>query len=161
VKDALDDANLPPSRLRLELTESALIESCGDLPDMLHKLHNTGVKLVLDDFGTGFSSLNYLKHFPFHTLKIDKSFTDNVPDNESDASLVRGIIAMSNSLGLNVVAEGVEYEHQYRFLFGSGVEQMQGYLFARPMTIDNYQDYLRQFMQGPAKVEQIKNKLIS
>jgi diguanylate cyclase (GGDEF)-like protein len=161
VQKALDDANLPPHRLRLELTESALIENCGELPDMLHKLHTIGVKLVLDDFGTGFSSLNYLKHFPFHTLKIDKSFTDNVPDNESDASLVRGIIAMSSSLGLNVVAEGVEYEHQYRFLFGSGVEQMQGYLFARPMTIDNYQDYLRQFMQGPEKVETIKNKLIS
>ncbi len=161
VQNALDDANLPPSRLRLELTESALIESSGELPEMLHRLHSIGVKLVLDDFGTGFSSLNYLKHFPFHTLKIDKSFTDNVPDNESDSSLVRGIIAMSSSLGLNVVAEGVEYEHQYRFLFGSGVEQMQGFLFARPMTITDYRDYLRQFMQGPEKVEAIQKKLIS
>jgi EAL domain-containing protein (putative c-di-GMP-specific phosphodiesterase class I) len=161
VQKSLDDANLTPSRLRLELTESALIEHCGELPDMLRRLHNIGVKLVLDDFGTGFSSLNYLKHFPFHTLKIDKSFTDSVPDDESDASLVRGIVAMSNSLGLNVVAEGIEHEHQYRFLFGSGVEYMQGFLFARPMTITNYQDYLRQFMRGPEKVETKQNKLIS
>ncbi len=147
VQRTLKHANLPPSRLRLEVTESALMEHYGELPDMLRRLDNLGVKLVLDDFGTGFSSLNYLKHFPFHTLKIDKSFIDNVPDNEDDASLVRGIIAMSKSLGLNIVCEGVEREDQNRFLIGSGVELMQGYLFARPMSLEEFTNYLRKHSQ--------------
>ncbi len=145
VQRALDDANLPPSRLRMEVTESALMERHGELPDMLRRLDNLGVKLVLDDFGTGFSSLNYLKYFPFHTLKIDKSFIDNVPESEDDASLVRGIIAMARSLGLNVVSEGVEREDQYRFLVGSGVDSIQGYLFARPMSLEDFTNYLQQF----------------
>jgi diguanylate cyclase len=145
VQKALDDANLPPSRLRLEVTESALMEHIGELPDMLRRLDSIGVKLVLDDFGTGFSSLNYLKHFPFHTLKIDKSFIDSVPESDDAASLVRGIIAMGRSLGLNVVSEGVEREEQYRFVVGSGVDSVQGYLFARPMTLEDFSDYLQQY----------------
>ncbi len=142
IQSALDLANLPASRLRLEVTESALMEHYGELPEMLRRLDSIGVKLVLDDFGTGFSSLNYLKHFPFHTLKIDKSFIDNVPDNEDDASLVRGIIAMARSLGLTIISEGVERDDQYRFLLGSDVDAAQGYLFARPMSYDDYIAYL-------------------
>lgn len=150
VQRALDNANLPPSRLRMEVTESALMERHGELPDMLRRLNELGVKLVLDDFGTGFSSLNYLKYFPFHTLKIDKSFIDNVPESEDDASLVRGIIAMARSLGLNVVSEGVEREDQYRFLVGSGVDSIQGYLFARPMSLEDFTNYLQQFKDDTA-----------
>lgn len=160
VQSALDLANLPPSRLRLEVTESALMEHYGELPEMLRRLDNLGVKLVLDDFGTGFSSLNYLKHFPFHTLKIDKSFIDNVPDNEDDASLVRGIIAMARSLGLTVVSEGVERDDQYRFLLGSDVDAAQGYLFARPMSYDDYITYLLK-QQDSANASSADGKSVS
>ncbi len=142
VQKALDDTNLTPSRLRIEVTESSLMEHFGELPEILRRLNAIGVKLILDDFGTGYSSLNYLKHFPFHTLKIDKGFIDRVPDNEADASLVRGIIAMSHSLGLDIIAEGIEHEHQYRFLYGSGIDTMQGFLFARPMSLDLFRNYL-------------------
>ncbi len=144
VQETLDHANLPPSRLRLEVTESALMEHYGELPDMLRRLDSLGVKLILDDFGTGYSSLNYLKHFPFHTLKIDKSFIDNVPSSEEDTALVRGIIAMGRSLGLNMVSEGVEREEQYRFLSKLGVDSLQGYLFARPMSLEDFKIYLKQ-----------------
>lgn len=144
VQNALDSANLPPSRLRLEVTESALMEHIGELPEMLRRLDSLGVRLVLDDFGTGFSSLNYLKHFPFHTLKVDKSFIDSVPESQDAGSLVRGIIAMGKSLGLNVVSEGVEREDQYGFVKNAGVDSVQGYLFARPMTLEDFGEYLQQ-----------------
>ncbi len=144
VQKALDSANLPPSRLRLEVTESALMEHIGELPEMLRRLDSIGVRLVLDDFGTGFSSLNYLKHFPFHTLKVDKSFIDSVPESKDAGSLVRGIIAMGKSLGLSVVSEGVEREDQYGFVQNAGVDSVQGYLFARPMTLEDFGEYLQQ-----------------
>lgn len=161
VQQVLDDSNLPPSRLRLEVTESALMEHYGELPEMLRRLDSIGVKLVLDDFGTGFSSLNYLKHFPFYTLKIDKSFIDSVPDNEADTSLVRGIIAMSRSLGLQVVAEGIEHQHQQSFLNSAGVDGMQGYYFARPMPLTDYESYLQQFVLDPGANKTAEDKRVS
>lgn len=143
VEGALADAGLPPRHLHLEVTESALMEHAGALPEMLRRLDGQGVKLVLDDFGTGFSSLNYLKHFPFHTLKIDKSFVDEVPGGRGDNALVRGIVAMGRSLGLEIVAEGVERDEQLGFLAESRVDWIQGYLFGRPMPLDEFRVYMR------------------
>jgi len=143
VRKALADSGLSPHYLRIEITESALMEQQGSMRDLLYQMCNDGTQLILDDFGTGFSSLSYLKHFPFDVLKIDKSFINGVPHVESDASLVRGIVAMGKSLGIRVVAEGVEQEEQMDFLTACEVDAVQGYLFARPMPLNEYVALLR------------------
>ncbi len=144
VRRALQDSGLSPERLHLEITESVLMEHKGVVPEVLRHLNEAGVQLTLDDFGTGFSSLNYLKHFPFHVLKIDKSFVDGLPHNSGDVALVRGIIAMAESLGLGVVSEGVEREIQWKFLKDTGSHYIQGFLFGRPMDGEAFAGYLRQ-----------------
>lgn len=145
VSTILHERGLSPEYLHLEVTESAVMGSYDEIRKVLVQVSEQGVQLSLDDFGTDFSSLNVLKHFPFNTLKVDKSFIDGVPDDENDTSLVRGIIAMSRSLGLRIVAEGVETDEQYRFLLGSSVDNIQGYLFARPMPRDEYEAYLLEY----------------
>jgi diguanylate cyclase (GGDEF)-like protein len=144
VRNALEEFSLQPSMLHLEITESVLMEyqDCT-VPEVLRRLNDAGVQLVLDDFGTGFSSLNYLKHFPFHILKIDKSFIDGLPHDADDMALVRGIIVMAESLGLRVVGEGVEQEGQWRFLQAAGSHMLQGFLFGRPMDEEAFVRFLR------------------
>ena len=144
VRRALEESGLPPGRLHLEITESVLMEHKGVVPEVLTRLNEAGVQLALDDFGTGFSSLNYLKHFPFRVLKIDKSFVDGLPHNSGDAALVRGIIAMAESLGLDVISEGVEREIQWKFLRATGSHFIQGFLFGRPMNAEAFATYLQE-----------------
>lgn len=144
VQEALQECSLPPSMLHLEVTESVLMEhQAGDIPRVLRGLEKLGVRLVLDDFGTGFSSLNYLKHFPFHMLKIDKGFVDGLPDDAGDVALVHGIIAMAEGLGLKVVGEGVEHERQWQSLREAGSHMLQGYLFGRSMDEQAFIAFLR------------------
>ena len=129
VSESRFDATL----LELELTESMLADRADQMIDKLHKLKSLGVTLAIDDFGTGYSSMSYLKKFPIDRLKIDRSFIKDLPGNVSDAEITTAIVAMGNSLGLNVIAEGVETQEQYDFLKEKGCHQVQGYLCSPPV----------------------------
>ncbi len=132
VEDVLRETGLAPERLELEITEGVLIEETARTLSMLRALKRLGVRIVLDDFGTGFSSLSYLRRFPFDKLKIDQSFMKDLgEDGESDA-IVRAILALAHSLRLEVTAEGVETETQLRMLQHYGCDQVQGFLLGRP-----------------------------
>jgi diguanylate cyclase (GGDEF)-like protein len=130
VANVLAVAGLPPQLLELELTESILVHDADEALHRLHALARLGVKMSIDDFGTGYSSLAYLKRFPIDKLKIDRSFVSGLPDDDSDAGIVRAILQMARALGLRVIAEGVETEAQRSFLHDAGCDEFQGYLFA-------------------------------
>ena len=135
VSQVLQDTGLPPHLLELELTESQLSVNVEVLRSLFTRLHALGVRLAIDDFGTGYSSLGYLKHLPVDVLKIDRTFIrelDGTPDC-GDAAITRAIIAMAHSLGLEVVAEGVEEKAQMEFLRANGCDEIQGFLISRPV----------------------------
>jgi diguanylate cyclase (GGDEF)-like protein len=134
VKAILDASGLPPSALELELTESILMEDSHGTVKALQELKAMGLRLSIDDFGTGYSSLSYLSRFPLDELKIDRSFVIDFDKSANDASLVRAIIAMGQSMQLELVAEGVETSDQFQFLTSHGADVIQGYLFSRPVT---------------------------
>jgi diguanylate cyclase (GGDEF)-like protein/PAS domain S-box-containing protein len=133
------ESGLPPACLELELTESILMRDVGEAMQILASLKRLGLCIAVDDFGTGYSSLNYLKQFPIDVLKIDRSFVDGLPDGERDAQIARAIIAMSHSLNLAVIAEGVETHAQLEFLREHGCDEVQGYLFGRPMSPEQFE----------------------
>jgi EAL domain-containing protein (putative c-di-GMP-specific phosphodiesterase class I) len=137
VKTVLQETGLPPHCLELEITESVLIDG-GDATVLstLNEFKRMGITLAIDDFGTGYSSLSYLKRFPIDKLKIDKSFVQGLPDNQEDAALVQAIIAMARSLGLTVIAEGVETEEQHDHLHHHDCDLIQGYFFSRPLPAE-------------------------
>ncbi len=139
----LTGTGIDASGLILELTESILLDHAEDTIRRMHEIRQTGVRFALDDFGTGFSSLSYLKRLPFDEIKIDRSFTHEVANNPNDAAIVRAILAMSSSLGLSVIAEGVETREQKTFLQSAGCTRFQGYLFGRPMPIRTWDKFLR------------------
>jgi EAL domain-containing protein (putative c-di-GMP-specific phosphodiesterase class I) len=122
--------------LELELTESSLMHDPEGAVRTLRHLESFGVKLSVDDFGTGYSSLAYLKRFPLDAIKIDRSFVHDAPDNADDAAITTAIIQLGHALGLRVVAEGVETNEQRDLLLALGCDEMQGFLFARPMPAD-------------------------
>jgi EAL domain-containing protein (putative c-di-GMP-specific phosphodiesterase class I) len=131
------------SLLELEITESMLAQ---DLPDIIQKmsaLRDRGVTFSLDDFGTGYSSLNYLKRLPLNQIKIDQSFVRDILSNPHDASIAKTIVALGLSLGLTVIAEGVETQAQRDYLAHSGCELFQGYLFSEGLPVDAFQDFVR------------------
>jgi diguanylate cyclase (GGDEF)-like protein/PAS domain S-box-containing protein len=130
VAAALSHAGLPPQMLELELTESILVRDADEALLRLQALAQLGVRLAIDDFGTGYSSLAYLKRFPIEKLKIDRSFINGLPSDDSDAGIVQAIIQMARALGLRVIAEGVETEPQRRFLVQAGCDLFQGFLYA-------------------------------
>jgi diguanylate cyclase (GGDEF)-like protein len=132
----LDDTGVNPHRLKLELTESLLVESLEDTISKMASLKARGVGFSLDDFGTGYSSLAYLKRLPLDQLKIDRSFIRDVFVDPNDAAIARTIIALGNSLGLSVIAEGVEAEEQREFLANHGCHGYQGYLFSKALPMD-------------------------
>ena len=139
VKASTKHHKINPSLLKLELTESILLENIEDIITTMHALKEVGIHFSLDDFGTGYSSLQYLKQLPLHQLKIDKSFVKNVAMDQSDQAIVRTIIAMANSLELNVIAEGVETEEQQKFLESNRCNHYQGYLFGKPLPIEQFE----------------------
>lgn len=134
VADILREARLPANLLELELTESMLLEQSTTVTANLAALQELGVKLSVDDFGTGYSSLAYLKHFPIHSLKIDRAFISELDEQSRDSAIVRAIIAMAHSMQLQVVAEGVEQESQLAFLRAQGCDEVQGYLISKPVS---------------------------
>lgn len=127
------EANL----IELELTESVFIASSSDTLEKLNKLSDLGYSLVIDDYGTGYASLGYLKRFPVSGLKIDKSFIDEVLDSEQDRTIVRSTIALAHELGLEVIAEGVETDAQLQLLKELGCDIIQGYYFSKPLSVDD------------------------
>jgi diguanylate cyclase (GGDEF)-like protein len=133
IKKVLDDFSLDPRCLELEITESVIMKNAELTMRMMKKLKKMGVKLSMDDFGTGYSSFNYLKQFPLDIIKIDRSFIQDVTENREDATIVKAIIAMAQSLQLKVIAEGVETEEQLEFLRQHGCNEMQGFLLSRPV----------------------------
>ncbi len=134
VKSALDASALDPSRLELEITESLLISSTGQVVEDLEQLRDLGVSIAMDDFGTGYSSLSYISSFPFNKIKIDKSFVRSMGRDNAIMGIVRCIIAMGRSLGVAITAEGVETLEQREILKTLGCTQAQGFLYGRPMS---------------------------
>ncbi|MGZ9078938.1 MAG: putative bifunctional diguanylate cyclase/phosphodiesterase [Burkholderiales bacterium] len=130
IESALRENAVEGSLLEIELTESTAMQNAEETIAVLGKLKALGVRIAIDDFGTGHSSLSYLKRLPIDVLKIDRSFITGLPDNENDASITKAIITMAHSLGLKVIAEGVEHERQLDFLAQNGCDEVQGYLFS-------------------------------
>ncbi|HEX2798773.1 MAG TPA: EAL domain-containing protein, partial [Thermoanaerobaculia bacterium] len=135
VEAALAATGLPAERLELEITESVAMGDIQEAIATLRKLREMGVRVVLDDFGTGHSSLAYLKSLPLDAIKIDRTFVAAIPGSGADASLVMAILEMARGLSLRVIAEGVETEEQLAFLTANGCRQAQGYLFGRPVPV--------------------------
>jgi len=144
IKAALNDSGMAPNLLELEITESMIMGNPTKMMDVLARIKSMGVRLAIDDFGTGYSSLAQLKHFPIDTLKIDRSFIRNVPENAEDKAIAHAIIAMGETLGLTVVAEGVETIEQMNYLKDQSCDEMQGYYFSRPVVPEQFADLLRE-----------------
>jgi len=143
VEDAISRYRFNPCQLKLELTESMLLNNVDNIIDALGRLRQTGIQFSLDDFGTGYSSLQYLRKLPIDQLKIDRSFVHDITFDEQDRSIVRTIIAMAMSMNLEVIAEGVETEAQKLRLLHKGCTQFQGYLFGKPLPLHAFEDLLR------------------
>ncbi|WP_235579288.1 EAL domain-containing protein [Pseudorhodoferax sp. Leaf274] len=148
VRSVLEQTGADPQRLKLELTESVLVDDMQAIVAKMGALKDLGVRFALDDFGTGYSSLTYLKKLPLDQLKIDQSFVRDVLVDANDAAIARTVIRLAQSLGLNVIAEGVETAGQRDFLASEGCEAFQGYFFSRPLAADALDRLLRQ--QGVA-----------
>jgi diguanylate cyclase (GGDEF)-like protein/PAS domain S-box-containing protein len=147
VAAVLREHALPPHQLEIELTESILIQDIDETMKRLEALAALGVRLAIDDFGTGYSSLSYLKRFPIDKLKIDRSFVNDLPDDESDAAIVNAIIQMAGALRLRVIAEGVETAAQRDFLVAAGCNEYQGYLCAPALDPDAFEAHIASHAQ--------------
>jgi EAL domain-containing protein (putative c-di-GMP-specific phosphodiesterase class I) len=139
VAQALARTNLSPTSLELEVTEDILLHDEQGALNTFLKIQELGVRIVFDDFGTGFASLSYLKKFPLDGLKIDSSFVFGLLANPDDAAIVSSTIGLSRQLGLSVIAEGIENRATADFLVGMGCEEGQGYYFGRPMPADEFE----------------------
>lgn len=139
----LEETRLLPGSLVLEFTESSMMENPDRTREVIARLHDLGVGIAIDDFGTGYSSLNYLRHYRVDYLKVDRAFVSNLPHDEHQQAIIRAIIAMAKSLGIQVIAEGVETEAQWEFLKTLDCEQGQGFLFARPESAARVEELLR------------------
>ena len=138
VSEMIEQTLINPSRLKLELTESTVLENVVDTIAKMHALKLIGVRFSMDDFGTGYSSLAYLTQLPLDQLKIDQSFVRNIGTKSTDSMIVQTIIGMANNLGIEVIAEGVETHAQRDFLWGAGCRLYQGYLFGRPVPVEEF-----------------------
>jgi len=139
----LEESGAAPDRLKLELTESLLIQNVEETIMKMEHLKAKGVRFSLDDFGTGYSSLSYLKRLPLDQLKIDQSFVRDVLTDPNDAILCKSTIALADSMGLSVIAEGVETQEQLDMLLSFGCYAYQGYWFSRPLTLEAFEEYQR------------------
>lgn len=143
VETVLRETGADPSRLKIELTESVVIDNVDDTIVVMKRLQALGIGLSMDDFGTGFSSLSYLKRLPLEQLKIDRHFVNDITSDTNDAAIARTIVAMGRTLGLDVIAEGVETEAQYQLLDRFGCLAFQGYLFSKPLPVAEFEHYLK------------------
>jgi diguanylate cyclase (GGDEF)-like protein/PAS domain S-box-containing protein len=142
VGDALRESGFPAENLELEITESMVMHDAEQAIKVLKSLRDTGVRIAIDDFGTGYSSLAYLKRFPIDSLKIDRSFIRDLPNDRDDASITRSIIAMAHNMKLEVVAEGVETVPQLEFLDEHGCDEIQGFLYSEPLGAVAFERFL-------------------
>jgi len=142
VQRAILESGAKPSHLKLELTESIVLKNAEASINKMREIKLLGVTFSMDDFGTGYSSLQYLKRLPLDQIKIDQSFVRDITTDPNDAAIVRTVIAMSESLGLNVIAEGVETQEQLEFLDMRGCHAFQGYLFSKPVPLQQFEEWL-------------------
>jgi EAL domain-containing protein (putative c-di-GMP-specific phosphodiesterase class I) len=143
VENSLRKSGLPPERLQIEITENMLMSNSEDILDKLQKMRELGVRISIDDFGTGFCSFSYLLQYQVDRLKIDQSFVKKAGTDANAAAVVRTIIAMSHGLNIKVVAEGVETEEQMRFLLRRKCDEAQGFFIAKPMAPEDFCDAVR------------------
>jgi len=144
---ALSERKISPDRLELELTESTLMRDVDDTTRMMNQLRGAGCKIAVDDFGTGYSSLSYLKRFPIDALKIDRSFVMEIDSAGDNASICKAIIALAHGLGMKVIAEGVETEQQVQYLNFLDCEEIQGFVFAKPMCAADLENFMARHRQ--------------
>ncbi|MGB7405804.1 MAG: EAL domain-containing protein, partial [Pacificimonas sp.] len=137
IAEAVTTSRMPPSRIELEITEGALLQGSQHLRTLLERLRAQGLRFSLDDFGTGFSSLSYLRTFPFHKLKVDKSFVDDIQKGGGSTAIVRAVINLAHELGMVTVAEGIEHAGQLALLQQMKCRQIQGYLISRPLPYED------------------------
>jgi len=135
---ALAETGFPPTRLTLEVTEQALLGDLGGAASVLADLARTGIRIALDDFGSGFANFRYLKVLPLNYLKLDHTLTDDVVQSPRDRAILRAIVAMARAIDLEVIAEGVEHEPQRALLAAEGCDCFQGFLRAGPMATDDF-----------------------
>lgn len=145
VAEAVKELGPEAGLLKLELTESTIMQGVEETVDILREFKSMGLGVLIDDFGTGYSSLSYLKRFPLDALKIDRSFVKDVTHDPDDANITKAIIALSHSLNLRVIAEGVETKEQFEFLKENGCDEMQGYLFSKPLPADELEKFVSAF----------------
>ncbi|MBF0251746.1 MAG: EAL domain-containing protein [Alphaproteobacteria bacterium] len=146
VKRILKRMNLDPSALEIEITESMLMSDASNVVAILEDLHDYGIHISMDDFGTGYSSLSYLKRFPIDTIKIDRSFVSDIHTDADDAEIIRTIITMGHTLNRKIIAEGVETREQLRILKSYRCNQIQGYLFSRPLDSEQFVEFVKNHM---------------
>ncbi|HUP59889.1 MAG TPA: EAL domain-containing protein [Thermoanaerobaculia bacterium] len=154
IRKAIDGAGIEPSRLQLEITESNAMQNAQNTIRTLRELKALGIRIAMDDFGTGYSSLSYLKRFPIDVLKLDSTFINDVTTDPSAAAIVSAVIVMAHSLGLKVVAEGVETEAQLEFLVRESCDVLQGFLFSSPVPAD----VMEQRLSGVAPVSEVRRR---
>jgi EAL domain-containing protein (putative c-di-GMP-specific phosphodiesterase class I) len=142
VLTALRNNRVRPGSLKLELTESLILDNIDSAVDKMNALKDAGVRFSMDDFGTGYSSLSYLTQLPLHQLKIDQSFVHKMHDKPVNAVIVQTIIGMANNLDIEVIAEGVETAEQFEFLKNQGCPLFQGYYFGKPVPESDFEQSL-------------------
>ncbi|WP_282936779.1 EAL domain-containing protein [Paenibacillus sp. RC67] len=147
IQQVLNETGLAPEHLCLEITENVAMNNIPQVIETMHHLKELGVRISIDDFGTGYSSLSYLKRFRVHTLKIDQSFIRDVTSDEDNAAIVTALIAMSHQLKIKSLAEGVETEEQLEFLQSQGCDEIQGYIFSKPTSADEFECMLKENKQ--------------
>jgi EAL domain-containing protein (putative c-di-GMP-specific phosphodiesterase class I) len=149
IQDALKRHRLSGTSLILELTESVLVDRLDATSQQLEEIRRLGVQISIDDFGTGYSSMNYIKHFPLDELKIDRSFVSGLPHEISDMAIVRAMVVLGQSLGMRVVAEGIEDPEQLTAVQVLGIDQSQGYMLGRPLAPAEFAELARVFELRP------------
>jgi EAL domain-containing protein (putative c-di-GMP-specific phosphodiesterase class I) len=150
VREALRACGLAPSALTLEVTETTIMQDAGVVASRLHALKAIGVRVAIDDFGTGYSSLAYLRQFPVDALKIDRSFVAGLASSKEAAPLVHTLVRLGKMLGLQTIAEGIEDEEQLLALRREGCDSGQGFLYSRPLPVQDVPAFLRAAMQRSA-----------
>ena len=150
VKDALHEYKLPPSALEIEITESMLMSDVANVVAALEELHDFGINISMDDFGTGYSSLSYLKRFPIDTIKIDRSFVNDIDTSSDDAEIIHTIINMGQTLNRKIIAEGVETKAQLDILKSYNCDEIQGFYFSRPLDADTFTTFIKDFEKKTA-----------
>ncbi|CAL7964093.1 diguanylate cyclase [Gammaproteobacteria bacterium] len=142
IKKILDQEKIQAQNISLELTETAIMQHETEAKQVLEQLHKMGTKIIIDDFGIGYSSLSRLAHLPIHMLKMDQSFVKNIGIDVNDEIIIKSTIALAHNLGLQILAEGVETEAQLKFLIKNGCTYAQGYYFSKPLTVEKMKRFI-------------------